>query len=188
MQVDMTDRNEQRNLYPSLLIQSQLPDHNGLVFQTEPFTQPMRFAGSVSGFFSLAVNKKDLDLGFNLYEQTAEGDYFHLINYISRASYAKDNAKRQLLMPQQKSKIPLTNTRMSAKLLAKGSRLVLVLNVNKNMHAQVNLGSGKPVHLETLADAAAPLQVQLFHDTEIFLPLTPWSAATEDLKSAEKRQ
>jgi hypothetical protein len=188
MQVDMTDRNEQRNLYPSLLIQSQLPDHNGLVFQTEPFTQPMQFAGSVSGFFSLAVNKKDLDLGFNLYEQTAEGDYFHLINYISRASYAKDNAERQLLMPQQKSKIPLTHTRMSAKLLAKGSRLVLVLNVNKNMHAQVNLGSGKPVHLETLADAAAPLQLQLFHDTEIFLPLTPWSAATEDLKTSGKRQ
>ncbi len=179
LQVDMTDREEQRNQQPFPLIQAQLPDVNGLVFQTEPFSQPMQFAGAVSGVWSLAVNKKDLDLGFNLYEQTAEGDYFHLINYISRASYAKDNAKRQLLIPEQKSTIPLLPSRMSAKLLAQGSRLVLVLNVNKNMHAQVNLGSGKAVHLETLADAASPLQLQLFNDTEIFLPLTPWLEAVE---------
>lgn len=180
MQVDMTDRAEQRNTYPFPLIQSQLPDQNGLVFQTEPFDQPMRFAGAVSGVFSLAVNKKDLDIGFNLYEQTAQGEYFHLINYISRASYAHDNSKRQLLIPLQKTHIPLLPSRMTAKLLAKGSRLVLVLNVNKNMHAQVNFGSGKAVFKETLADAADPLHLQLFNDTEIFLPLTPWSAAVDD--------
>ncbi|MFC6441547.1 CocE/NonD family hydrolase [Bowmanella sp. JS7-9] len=174
--VDMADRSEQRNLrhYPQIL--SELPDEKGLVFTTDAFEQPMQFAGSVTGYFSLALNKRDVDIGYNLYELTAEGEYFHLINYISRASYAADMATRTLLIPGQKARIPMTNTRMSARLLGKGSKLVMVLNVNKNADAQVNLGSGKPVADESAADAGEPLKISWFSDSLIHLPLIPWVA------------
>ena len=61
---------------------------------------------------------------------------------------------------------------MTAKLIEKGSRLVMVLNVNKNANAQVNLGSGKDVSDETIADAGEPLEIKWFSDSVINIPLT----------------
>ena len=66
------------------------------------------------------------------------------------------------------------NARMTAKLLEPGSRLAIVLNVNKNQDAQVNHGSGKPVNAESSADAGEPLTVKWHNDTQIMLPLKPW--------------
>ncbi|WKE65381.1 CocE/NonD family hydrolase [Gallaecimonas kandeliae] len=176
MKVDMADRAEQRNLSALPVIQSALPDKNGLVFVTEPFKEATQFSGVMTGSFSLVTNKKDLDIGYNLYELTGKGEYFHLVNYISRASYAADMSKRTLLTPNQKTRVPLTNTYMTAKLLQPGSRLVLVLNVNKNENAQVNLGSGKPVNLEGTKDAGAPLTLDWFSDSELHLPLQAWKS------------
>jgi uncharacterized protein len=174
MAVDMADRSEERNQRVWPIIQDNLPDKNGLVFETEPFSQDMQFAGNLSGTLSLSANKKDVDIGYKLYEHTREGKYFLLVTYISRVSYAADMAKRKLLTPGEKTQVPLTNTRMTAKLLPQGSSLVLVLNVNKNVYAQVNMGTGKPVNEETIADAGEPLTLNWFSDSRIHIPLTPW--------------
>jgi len=98
-----------------------------------------------------------------------------LNNYRSRASYAADMSKRQLLTPNTKTFIPIINARMTAKLITKGSRLAIVLNVNKNVDAQVNMGTGKDVNSETIADAGKPLILKWYNDSQINLPLTPWS-------------
>lgn len=174
MTVDMADRNEQRNERVWPVIQDNLPDTNGLVFETEPFSQAMQFAGNLSGTLSLSANKKDVDIAYKLYEHTSEGKYFLLVTYISRISYAADMAKRKLLITGEKTQVPLTNTRMTAKLLPQGSSLVLVLNVNKNVDAQVNMGTGKAVNEETIADAGEPLTLNWFNDSRIHIPLTPW--------------
>ncbi|MBL4773959.1 MAG: CocE/NonD family hydrolase [Alcanivoracaceae bacterium] len=172
--VDLSDRTTQFNLNPRQVIQKQLKQTNGLIFATAPFEKTQQLAGSITGHFALAINKKDVDIGFNFYELKANGEVFHLSYYISRASYAKDMGKRQLLTPDEKTIVPIINSKMTAKLIEKGSRLLIVLNVNKNSAAQVNLGTGKDVSDETIADAGDPLEIKWFSDSEINIPLKEW--------------
>jgi putative CocE/NonD family hydrolase len=172
--VDMSDRKNHHNAQEWQVIQKELNEPNGLVFVTETFKYPQELTGSVTGHFALAINKKDVDIGFKFYELKANGETFALARYISRASYANDMSHRQLLTPNQKTIIPIVNSTMTSKLIEKGSRLVMVLNVNKNSGAQVNMGTGKDVSEETIADAGEPLEIKWFSDSEIHIPLKPW--------------
>jgi len=172
--VDMTDREVEHNALQWQVIQEKLNEPNGLIFSTEPMEQAQQLAGAITGQFSIAVNKKDVDIGYNFYELMTDGKVFHLNHYQSRASYANDMSQRHLLTPNQKTTLPIVNGRMTAKLIEKGSRLVMVLNVNKNANAQVNMGSGKDVSTETIADAGEPLTIKWFNDSKINIPLKPW--------------
>ena len=175
MTVDMADRTTQRNVSPWPLIQDKINDETGLVYVTEAFTSPMELAGAITGNIVISTNKQDVDIGYNFYAISAEGEVFHLNTYRSRASYAHSMQQRQLLTPGKKTSLPIVNARMTAKLLEPGSRLAIVLNVNKNQDAQVNHGSGKPVNAESSADAGEPLTIEWHNDTQIMLPLKPWS-------------
>jgi len=172
--VDMSDRQHHHNAQAWQVIQKELKEPNGLVFVTDTFKHPQELTGSVTGHFALAINKKDVDIGFKFYELKANGETFALARYISRASYANDMSHRQLLTPNQKTIIPIVNSTMTSKLIEKGSRLVMVLNVNKNSSAQVNMGTGKDVSEETIADAGEPLEIKWFSDSEINIPLKRW--------------
>lgn len=172
--VDMADRTSQHNTAPWPVIQEALNEPNGLVFMTESFERPMELAGAITGYFNISVNKRDVDIGYNFYEIDKNGKAFHLNNYRSRASYAKDMSKRELLTPDQKTSIPIVNARMTAKLIKKGSRLAIVLNVNKNRDAQVNMGSGKDVNVESAADAGEILKLNWYSDSRINIPLKDW--------------
>jgi len=174
LSVDMTDRTSQHNKAPWPVIQDKLNNENGLLYMTPPFDSPQELAGEITGHFSIAVNKKDVDIGYNFYEITKEGQVFHLNTYRSRASYAHSMSHRKLLTPNKKTLIPIINARMTAKLIAKGSRLAIVLNVNKNSDAQVNMGSGKNVNEETIEDAGDILTLKWFNDTQLNIPLKPW--------------
>ena len=55
--------------------------------------------------------------------------------------------------------------------MAAGSRLLLLLTVNKNPHAQVNHGTGKDVSDETVRDADRPLRVRWHDRSYIDVPL-----------------
>jgi hypothetical protein len=81
---------------------------------------------------------------------------------------------RKLLTPGKKTQVPIVNARMTAKLLPPGSRLVMVLDVNKNPNAQVNMGTGKDVSDETSADGKEPLEIKWFSDSQLVIPLKPW--------------
>ncbi|MBO1255967.1 CocE/NonD family hydrolase [Alteromonas sp. 5E99-2] len=172
--VDLSDRIQQHNVEPSNIIVDNLDRQTGLVFITEPMKQTVEYAGAVTGYFSIAINKKDVDIGFNLYEIDSQGKAFHLAHYMSRASYAKNMGKRNLLIPEEKTYIPIVNGRMSAKLIEKGNRIALVVDVNKNYGAQVNMGTGKDVSYEIIEDAGQPLQLKWFNDSQINLPLKVW--------------
>ncbi|AOT08181.1 CocE/NonD family hydrolase [Pseudoalteromonas luteoviolacea] len=171
--IDLTDRDIQHNIDYMNVILPKLPDETGVVFITDEFKQDMRYAGTPTGHLSISINHRDVDIGFNLYQIQPDGQTFHLAHYRSRASYAKDSSHRQLLTPNHKTKLPLVNTRMTARKLAKGSKIALVLDVNKNEHAQVNMGTGKDVSLETIADAKELLVLNWFTDSKIHLPITP---------------
>jgi putative CocE/NonD family hydrolase len=173
--VDLADRNTTNNesgMWP--LIHKQLPNSNGLVFITKPLTEAMQLAGSITGHFSITINKRDVDIGYNFYAISPEGEVVFLNYYIGRASYAHDMSVRKLLAPGKKTQVPIVNARMTAKLLPPGSRLVMVLDVNKNRHAQVNMGTGKDVSDETSEDGKEPLQIKWFSDSQLVIPLKPW--------------
>lgn len=175
LSVDMSDRKTQHHATSWNVIQKELNEPNGLIFTSEPFEKTQELAGAITGHFSLAINKKDVDIGFKFYELKPNGETFKLTHYISRASYASDMSKRQLLTPNKKTIVPIINSTMTAKLIEKGSRLVIVLNVNKNPSAQVNMGTGKDVSEETIEDSGEPLEVKWFSDSKINIPLKPWN-------------
>ncbi|MEW6997211.1 CocE/NonD family hydrolase [Colwelliaceae bacterium BS250] len=173
--VDMADRTAEHNNAPWEVIQKKLNEPNGVVFMTDVFDSPQELTGAITGNFEIAVNKQDVDIGYNFYEIDKNGNVFHFNNYRSRASFAKDMSKRQLLTADEKTSIPIINARMTSKLIQPGSRLVIVLNVNKNVWAQVNMGSGKNINEETIADAGAKLTIKWFNDSNINIPLKPFN-------------
>lgn len=170
---DFKDRtgDAQNNYFTPVIINDELNDGNGVVFTTDPLTKSFALNGSFGGRLNLIINKKDLDITATLYEQTADGKYFYLTRYLGRASYAADNSRRKLLRPGKMETVAFANTRMVSKQIAKGSRLVVILNVNKHPYEQINYGSGRDVSDETIADANEPMRIQWYNDSFITIPI-----------------
>lgn len=169
--VDFKDRENQHNYFTPEIIFDTLDASNGLIFSSKPFEKDFLISGSFTGELLATINKKDMDVSLALYEQMPDGKYFFLTRYVGRASYAKDNAKRQLLRPGKKESIPFCNTRFISKKISKGSCFVILLNINKHPFEIINYGSGKPVSGETIQDAVEPLQIQWHHDSHIKIPV-----------------
>lgn len=169
--VDFKDRENQNNYFTPEIIFDTLDVSNGLTFSSDPFDKDFSINGSFMGNLSSTINKKDMDVSLALYEQMPDGKYFFLTRYVGRASYAKDNTKRQLLQPNEKESIPFENTRFVSKKISKGSRLVILLNINKHPFEVINYGSGKPVSDENIKDAAEPLQIKWHSDSYIRVPV-----------------
>jgi predicted acyl esterase len=169
--VDFKDRENQNNYFTPEIIFDTLDASNGLIFTSKPFEYDFSVNGSFTGNLFATINKKDMDVSLALYERMPDGKYFFLTRYVGRASYAKDNTKRQLLRPNKKENIPFDNTRFVSKQIRKGSLLVILLNVNKHPFEIINYGSGKPVADETIHDAGEPLRIKWHHESHIDIPI-----------------
>jgi uncharacterized protein len=169
--VDFRDRENQNNYFTPEIIFDTLDASNGLIFTSPPFEEPFSINGSFTGNLLATINKRDMDVSIALYEIMPNGKYFFLTRYVGRASYAKDNSKRQLLKPNRTERILFNNTRFVSKQISKGSRLVILLNVNKHPFEIINYGSGKPVSDETIRDAGEPLQIKWHNDSHILIPV-----------------
>ena len=60
---------------------------------------------------------------------------------------------------------------MTSRRLEKGSRLLVMVNVNKNSFAEVNYGTGKDVAMEDIHDAGEPLKIQWRTDSYMKIPV-----------------
>lgn len=169
--IDFKDRENQNNYFTPSIIFDTLDVSNGLVFTTSPFQKDFTINGSFTGNLWVAINKKDMDVSLALYELKPDGKYFFLTRYIGRASFAKDNSIRQLLQPNKRESIPFDNTRFVSKKIGKGSKLAILLNINKHPFEIVNYGSGKPVSEETINDAGDSLQIKWHNDSFIKIPI-----------------
>jgi uncharacterized protein len=170
--VDFSDRKTtSAPTYPGIILSPSLDRSSGLYFVTEPFDAPVAVSGMFDAQLKLVANKKDLDIAMVLYEITPTGEFFHLAYTVQRASYAKDMTTRHLLAPRRVATIPLERTLFVSRQLSKGSRLLVVLDVNKGPGAQVNYGTGKDVSDESIADAREPLQVQWRNDSVVHVPI-----------------
>lgn len=169
--VDFKDRVNQNNYFTPTIIFDTLDVSNGLVFTTEAFEKSFSINGSFTGNLAVSINKMDMDISMALYELMPNGKYFFLTRYVGRGSYAKDNSKRKLLTPNQKEIVPFSNTRFVSKKISKGSRLVILLNINKHPFEIINYGSGKNVYDETIKDAGEPLQIKWYDESFILIPV-----------------
>jgi len=173
MTVDFKDRKSMTNTdyYPWPLERDQINLKDGLVFKSEALKEDVIINGSFLGNLEFSINKKDVDYSVIVYQLTPEGNYFHLSYYIGRASYAKDREHRNLLIPNRKTQISFDNSKLISKKLEKGSRIVVVVNVNKNNNAQINYGTGKDVNKESIKDAEIPLEITFTGNSSISLPI-----------------
>lgn len=169
--IDFKDRQNQNTYYTPEIIFNSLDAGNGLIFTTQTFEYEFSINGSFTGNMFATINKKDMDVSLALYELMPDGNYFFLTRYVGRASYAKDNSRRQLMQSNKKESIPFENTRFVSRKVSKGSRLVILLNINKHPFEIINYGSGKAVSEETINDAGNPLQIKWHNESFIKIPI-----------------
>jgi putative CocE/NonD family hydrolase len=170
--VNFADRNTVNNNYfADRILYDSLDISNGILFTSEPFDREFSINGAFWGALKTSINKKDMDFSINLYELMPDGKYFYLSYFLGRASYANDVSKRQLLKPGATTTIPYSNSYITSRKISKGSRIIIVLNVNKSRNEQINYGTGKEVSTETIADAKEPLEVQWFNNSYINIPI-----------------
>ena len=159
--VDLADRSDADIPWPDALRGKQLPTRNSISFVSDPLPEDTEVDGSLRGEFDIKPSRQDLDLSVSLYEQTASGEYQLLFEpYDFRASYAGHRVKRRLLRAGERQSLAFTAERVTARKLAAGSRLVLLIGLNKRPDRQINYGSGKDVNSETIADAVRPVRVR----------------------------
>jgi hypothetical protein len=65
----------------------------------------------------------------------------------------------------------MDHTYITSRQLQKGSRIVILLGVNKNPNWQINYGTGKDVSDETIKDAAIPFQIKWYNSSYINIPI-----------------
>jgi len=169
--VDLANRSDQHNnhSYPSPIIEDRLDGVTELVFAGEPLKTPRVVSGSFTGELVVTINKKDFDAGVTVLEQLPDGRLFHLASWLGRASFAADPSLRKLLTPRKVERIRF-ETSVVSRQISKGSRLLVLLDVNKNSIAQVNYGTGKDVSDESLSDAGEPLHVRWHTDGFVKIP------------------
>jgi putative CocE/NonD family hydrolase len=172
--VDLADRKTSTNnyYYPAPVIADTLDPGGGFAYVTEPLAGPVEVSGVLTGDLRVTINKKDFDVSVVLYEVLPDGRLFHLSYFVGRASLAKDMTRRQLLTPGRVESVPFERSRLVSRLLSPGSRLMVVVNVNKNPFAQVNEGTGKDVSDESAADAGEPLHVRWWSDSVVRIPIS----------------
>src|SRR5207245_10675002 len=126
----------------------------GITLVSEPLAGAVELSGLMSGHLELIANKRDFDFTIALYELTADGQYFQLPPYTSRASHVGSVNERRLLTPGKLERLDFASSlRMMSRRLGPGSSLVMVLSVVKNPRQQINYGTGKDVSDESIADA-----------------------------------
>jgi putative CocE/NonD family hydrolase len=161
LSVDLADRRDVRNPWPDALRVKQLPTRNSVSFVSDPLSEDTEIFGSLHGVFDITPSRQDVDFNISLYQQTASGEYQLLFDpYDFRASYARHRVRRRLLRAGERQLLAFTAERVTGCKLAAGSRIVLLISLNKRPDRQINYGSGKDVNSETIADAKWPVRVR----------------------------
>jgi putative CocE/NonD family hydrolase len=171
--VNLADRKDAAWTPSTDLISRSIATHNDVLFVSEPLAKPTEFNGLFSGRLDFTVNKMDVDLNIIFFERLAGGDYVRLFSpaYEFRASYARDRVHRHLLKAGERQELSFRSERMTSRLLQQGSRLVMVLGVNKRPDREINYGTGNDVSEESIDDGKVPVKIRWHNDSYIEIPI-----------------
>ena len=75
------------------------------------------------------------------------------------------------MKPFKEEVVPIDNSFFTSKKLNKGSRIILLVGVNKSQYYQLNYGTGKDVSDENIDDAKIPLQIKWYNRSTIKIPI-----------------
>jgi putative CocE/NonD family hydrolase len=171
--VNFIDRKDAAWVPSPILINTSVANHNDVMFESEPLTKPVDFNGVFSAHLDFTVNKMDMDLNIMVFERLAGGDYIRLFSptYELRASYAKDRVHRHLLKAGERQELTFKSERLTSRRLQSGSRLIVVLGINKRPDREINYGTGNDVSEESIDDGRIPLKVRWHNDSYIDIPI-----------------
>lgn len=171
--MSFTDRKDAAWTPPTEIISKSLATQHGAMYVSEPLAKPIEFDGLFSGRLDFTVNKMDLDLNITLYELLPSGDYVRLFSptYEFRASYAADRVHRHLLKAGERQVLNFKSERITSRQIQAGSRLVMVLALNKRPDREINYGTGNDVSEDSIADGAIPLKLRWYGDSYIDIPI-----------------
>jgi hypothetical protein len=171
--VDLKDRSDADRTPPTGggIVDHNIDTWNGVEYVSDPLKQDTEVSGLFSGHLDVLTNKKDMDFVVELYELTPTGDYVDLTYRMARASYLQDRSQRKLLTPGKKAALDFKSERLTSRVFQKGSRLVILFYVLKGQGTQINYGTGKDVNYESIADAGEPLQIRLYGDSYVDIPI-----------------
>ena len=173
LEIDFKNRtNRNSYYYVNNVIYDSLFSRGGLMFKSEPLKESIELTGNFTGNMSVTINKKDMDYSIALFEEMPDGKYFYLSYFMGRASFATGNTERKLLVPGKNTRLPFINSYFTSRKLSKGSRIVIIVNINKSPFEQINYGTGKNVNEETIQDAGQPLKIKWHNDGFINLPVS----------------
>ena len=172
-ELDFRERSDAGWTAPIDLVGRSADLHNALQFVSEPLAKPVELSGLFSGRLDFTVNKMDVDLNIALYERLANGDYLRLFEPACeiRASYARDRIHRHLLKSGERQQLAFTSERLTSRRLQAGSRLVMVLGINKRPDREINYGSGEDVSAESIANAGSALIIRWYGDSYLDIPV-----------------
>jgi putative CocE/NonD family hydrolase len=144
-----------------------------LTYTSEPLSASLDIAGVLGGQLDLTTNKQDIDVTVAMYEQLQNGEFVKLFDPSAafRASYAHDRTQRQLLKAGRRQRVPFSTERVTSRRIAAGSRLVVILGINKRPDQEINYGAGNDVSEESTADARVPLRIRWRSSSYIDVPV-----------------
>jgi predicted acyl esterase len=171
--VNLADRSDASLPPPNGIVSKSLQTRTAIVFVSEPLKHNQQFSGLFSGKLDFTINKMDVDLSMVLYELLPNGDYVQLFDpaYEFRASYVRDRSNRQLLRAGERQQLTFKSDRLTSRMLETGSRVVLVLSVNKRPDRQINYGTGNAVSEESIDDGRVPVKIRWYSDSYIDIPI-----------------
>lgn len=177
--VSMADRSDSSWQPPYYLLDRVLSLHNAVKFVSEPLAQPLDIGGQISGRLDFTLNRLDADFTLAVYEALPDGRYLALYDpvYAFRASYAEDRAHRHLLKAGERQQLRFAVERLTSRRLQAGSRIIVVLGINKTPEQQINYGGGDDVSAESLEDHPEPLAIRWYSDSYLELPVNKEPAA-----------
>jgi len=171
--VDLADRSDANWTAPAALLSRDIKTHYDVTFVSEPLPHVLDVAGLFTARLDFTTNKMDMDLNIALYELLPSGGYLALFApaYEIRASYARDRSHRHLLKAGERQQLTIRSERLTSRTLQAGSRLIMVLGVNKRPDREINYGSGADVAEESLADGRIPLKIRWYGGSYIEIPV-----------------
>ncbi|MGA9829155.1 MAG: CocE/NonD family hydrolase [Rhodanobacteraceae bacterium] len=150
-----------------------------LVYHTPEFATDT----DIAGFFKLstwiALNQPDSDLFADIFEIRPDGSSVFLSSDGIRARYRKSLRKAELVDPGNIERYDFDHFTFSARRIAKGSRLRLVIGPVNSMYAEKNYNSSGVVAKESGKDART-VTVTLYHDaghpSALYVPIAAASS------------
>jgi putative CocE/NonD family hydrolase len=138
---------------------------NGVVYHSDPFTEPTEISGYVEAVVWISMDVPDTDFQANLYEVKSDGSSISLTQDLLRARYRDSLTEEKLVVPGEINRYEFKGFTFFSRRIDKGSRLRLVLSCPNSIYLEKNYNSGKVVAEESGKDARTA-HIKIYHDAE----------------------